>query len=542
MGAKVISVDKSSLAGLPGKPQVVVKNDFVGVVADTQWNATQAASALDVTWSDPATLPDQATLYTWMQQQPSADSYTVNSGDTDQMLKAAATKVSAQYLHPYQMHGSLASSCAVADVRGGSGSSASAKIWSATQGVYPQRDSVAMVLGIPPANVRVIFVEGSGCYGLNGNDSVSFDAAIMSQAVAAPVRVQYTRRDEMAAGESYGPAQVMNMNAGVNSSGQLIAWTYEGWTLTKGNRPNATTPGNIISGALAGFPTPPLVPAPATPPRTFANNGNAAAAYLSGVVAGNPPGGTGNVSSQQVLTHSIASPFFTGPLRSPNRLQNTFANESFMDEVAAAVKADPVQYRLRHLSDARLMGVLNAAAKAANWDTRPSPNPGNAKTGVVTGRGVACLLYEGNNGYSSMVAQVSVDQATGIITVTGLIAAQDSGPVSNPDGLRNQMEGGALQGMSRALHEEVKWNSDLGAITSADWKTYPVFQFGDPLPTVTTVVLNPLNVAQMGAGECTITIAAAAIGNAVFDATGARLRRVPFTPANVLAALAARSS
>jgi CO/xanthine dehydrogenase Mo-binding subunit len=141
-----------------------------------------------------------------------------------------------------------------------------------------------------------------------------------------------------------------------------------------------------------------------------------------------------------------------------------------------------------------------------------------------------------------MVAQVSVDQATGIITVTGLIAAQDSGPVSNPDGLRNQMEGGALQGMSRALHEEVKWNSDLGAITSADWKTYPVFQFGDPLPTVTTVVLNPLNVAQMGAGECTITIAAAAIGNAVFDATGARLRRVPFTPANVLAALAARSS
>jgi CO/xanthine dehydrogenase Mo-binding subunit len=179
-----------------------------------------------------------------------------------------------------------------------------------------------------------------------------------------------------------------------------------------------------------------------------------------------------------VLTHSIASPFFTGPLRSPNRLQNTFANESFMDEVAAAVKADPVQYRLRHLSDARLMGVLNAAAKAANWDTRPSPNPGNAKTGVVTGRGVACLLYEGNNGYSSMVAQVSVDQATGIITVTGLIAAQDSGPVSNPDGLRNQMEGGALQGMSRALHEEVKWNSDLGVI-------------GRPTPSSNSEILFP---------------------------------------------------
>jgi CO/xanthine dehydrogenase Mo-binding subunit len=242
-----------------------------------------------------------------MQQQPSADSYTVNSADTDQMLKTAASKVSAQYLHPFQMHGSLASSCAVADVRGGSGASATAKIWSATQGVYPQRDSVAMVLGIPAANVRVIFVEGSGCYGLNANDSVSYDAAILSQAAGVPVRVQYSRRDEMAAGESYGPAHVMNMNAGVDSSGQIIVWTYEGWTLSKGGRPNATTPGNVISGALAGFPTPTVTPAAATPPRTFGNNANAAAAYVSGVVAGNPAGGTGNVASQQVLVHTNPS-------------------------------------------------------------------------------------------------------------------------------------------------------------------------------------------------------------------------------------------
>lgn len=540
VGATVIGVDESSVAGLPGKVQVVVKNNFVGVVADSEWNAIQAAGLLNVTWSDGVALPDQSTLYSWMQQQPSADSYTVSSGDTDQMLKQAVTKVSAQYLHPYQMHGSLASSCAVADVRGGSGSSATAKIWSATQGVYPQRDSVAVVLGIPNANVRVIFVEGSGCYGCNGNDMVSFDAALLSQAVGQPVRVQYSRRDEMAAGESYGPAHVMNLNAGVDSSGQMIVWTFEGWSLTKGNRPNAANPGNIISGALAGFPTPRLVPAAAAPPRTFSNNGNAAANYITGAVAGNPPGGTGTVASQQVLTHTIASPFFTAPLRSPDRLQRTFANESFLDEIAAVVKADPVQYRLRHLSDPRLMGVVNAAAKAANWDTRPSPKPGNAKTGVVTGRGISCVLYEGNNGYSALVAEVSVDQATGRITVTRLVASQDSGPVSNPDGLRNQMEGGALQGMSRALHEEVKWSTDLRAITSADWRTYPVLQFGDPLPAIETVVLNPLNVPPLGAGECTITVVAAAIGNAVFDATGARLRQVPFTPARVLAALMAR--
>jgi CO/xanthine dehydrogenase Mo-binding subunit len=328
------------------------------------------------------------------------------------------------------------------------------------------------------------------------------------------------------------------MRAGVDNSGQIVAWDSEIWSLTKGGRPNATTPGNIITGALVGFPTPPLVPAAATPVTTFSNNGNAAPPYVTGCV-GSACGGTGNVSSQLVLNHSIESPFFTGPLRSPDRLQNTFANESFMDELAAAVKVDPVQYRLRHLSDPRLIAVVNAAAKAANWETRPSPKPGNAATGVVQGRGISCVLYEGNNGYCALVAEVEVDQASGVVTVKRLVASQDSGPVSNPDGLRNQMEGGALQGMSRAMHEEVKWTNR--GITTFDWKSYPVFQFGDPLPVVETVLLNPQNVPQLGAGECTITIVAAAIGNAVFDATGARLRQVPFTPANVMAALASRS-
>jgi CO/xanthine dehydrogenase Mo-binding subunit len=537
VGAKVVSVDRSSVAGLPGKIQVVVKNDFVGVVADTEWNAIQAAKALTVTWSGGDALPDQNTLYTWMQQQSSADSFTVNSGDTDQTLMRAARSVTAQYLYPFQMHGALASSCAVADVQGGTGSSATAKIWSATQGVYPQRDSVALTLGIPKANVRVIFVEGSGCYGLNGNDSVSFDAALLSQAVGQPVRVQYSRKDEMTSGESFGPARVANLSAGVNDGGQLIAWIFEGWSLEKGNRPDAETPGNIISGALAGFPTPPLVPSAATPPTTFSNNGNAAASYLTGGVPGNPPRGTGTIASEKVLNHTIASPFFTGPLRSPDRLQNTFANESFMDEVAAAVAADPVQYRLRHLNDPRLSAVLNAAANAASWETRPSPKPGNPKTGIVTGRGVSCVLYEGNNGYSAMVAEVSVDQSTGTITVTRLVASQDSGPVSNPDGLRNQMEGGALQGLSRALREEVDWSAASSTITSLDWRTYPVLEFGDPLPAIVTVVLNPLDVPALGAGECTITTVAAAVGNAVFDATGVRLRQAPFTPARVLAAM-----
>jgi CO/xanthine dehydrogenase Mo-binding subunit len=369
---------------------------------------------------------------------------------------------------------------------------------------------------------------------------VSFDAALLSQAVGKPVRLQYTRRDEMTSGESFGPAFVMNLSAGVDGTGQIIAWTLEGWSLAKGNRPNATAPGNIISGALAGFPTPRLVPGAAKPPTVFSNNANAAAGYLAGVIDGQVPGGTGTIVSEKVLYHVVASPFFTGPLRAPDRLQNTFANESFMDEVAAAVNSDPVQFRLRHLKDPRLIAALNAAATAANWDTRPSPKPGNSKSGVVTGRGVSCVLYEGDNGYSAMVAEVSVDQDTGIVTVTRLVASQDSGPTANPDGLRNQMEGGALQGLSRALREEVKWDAATGAITSFDWRTYPVFEFGEPLPVIETVVISPLDLPQLGAGECTITTVPAAIANAIFDATGARVRQAPFTPARVQAALKSR--
>lgn len=540
IGASLVSVDDSLINGLPGNIRVVVKNDFVGVVADSQWPAIQASQLLRVTWSRGGALPNQAGLYDYMRKQPSRDAYTVVSEDVDQKLKDATRVVKATYLHPFQIHGSLGTSCAVADVRG-SGPTATATVWSASQGIYPIRDNVAFLLGVPKENVRAIYVEGSGCYGLNGADTVTYDAAIMSQAVGKPVRVQFTRAEEMTGGESYGPAYVIDLRAGLDDKGQIITWDYEGWNFSKGNRPSATPAANnvanIITGQLLGYRLPAFVPAAPTRPTAFGNNGNSASAYGAGLVGANPAG-TGTVRSERVLTHTLESPFFTGPLRSPNRLQNTFANESFVDELAAAVKADPVDYRLRHLSDARLIAVLKAAAEAAKWDSRPSPKLGNSRTGIVSGRGVACLLYEGNNGYSALVAEVEVNQDSGAIAVKRFVAAGDSGPVSNPDGLRNQMEGGALQGMSRALHEEVRWNDFV--ITSTDWRRFPVHKFGDPLPTVETVLLNPLDKQQMGAGETTITIVAAAIANAVFDATGARLRQVPFTPENVLAALKAR--
>ncbi len=538
IGAKVVSVDEASVAGLPGNVKVVVKNDFVGVVADKEWQALQAAQELKVTWSTPAALPAQAGFYEYMRRQPTRDSYTVRTDDADTVMNGAARTVAATYLHPYQMHGSLASSCSVADIQGGSGANAKGTIWSATQGVYPQRDSVARVLEIPNTNLRVIYVEGSGCYGINGADTVSFDAALLSQKVGKPVRVQYTRADEMVAAENYGPAYVVDMKAGLDASGNIAAWSYEAWTLAKGGRPNANNPGNIVTGALAGFATAPIVPAAGATPTTFNNGGNSASPYGAGIVGGRAQG-TGNIRAERVLVRTIQSPFFTGPLRSPARLQNTFANDSFIDEVAAAVRADPVEYRLRHLSDPRMKDVLTGAAEAYGWDARPSPKPGNARTGVVRGRGIAVVLYEGDNGYCGLVAEVEVDQTTGAVTVLRLVASQDSGPVSNPDGIRNQMEGGALQGMSRAMREEVRWNDQN--VMSQDWRSYPVFQFGMPIPKVECVVIDRPDAEHMGAGECTITIAAAAIANAIFDATGARIREVPFTPARVLAALRART-
>ena len=426
------------------------------------------------------------------------------------------------------MHASIGSSCAVADVQSGR-----ATLWSATQAVYPMKNAAAMVLGIPANNVRVIYRMGSGCYGINGADTVSYDAAILSQAIGKPVRVQLTRKDEMA-WENYGVAFTIDQRAGVDADGTITTWDCESWSPTLGGRPGGNNPGNVVTGLLAGFaPAAFAARSPAPDPTTYGNGSNAVPSYVTGCV-GNQCGGTGKIASQRVLTHTVPSPFWTGPLRSPARLQNTFAHESFMDEIAAAVKQDPVAYRLKHLSDPRLIDVVKAAAKAANWETRPSPRSELRRTGIASGRGVSCVLYEGDNGYCAMVAEVDVAQDTGVITVKRLVVANDCGPVSNPDGLRNQLEGGALHGVSRTLLEEVTWDSEK--ITSFDWKTYHPLALGGNVPKIETVLVDRPDAEATGAGETAVTVVAAAIGNAVFDATGIRLRRIPFTPERFKAA------
>jgi nicotinate dehydrogenase subunit B len=534
VGATLVGVDERSLDGLAGLIKVVVKQNFVGVVCEKPWQAVQAARALKATWTPGVGLPAASTFYEFMRRQPARNTLVVDSGDVDRALGQATTIVRATYLHPYQMHGSMGSSCAVADV-----SAERATIWSPTQSAYPVRNTAAMILGLPAANVRVIYTRGSGCYGINGADTVSYDAAVLSQAVGRPVRVQLSRQDEMA-WENYGFAYVIDQRVALDRDGTIVAWDCESWNASLGGRPGYDTPGNVVTGTLLGFSPAPFTPRATAPPPTAFNNGsNAAPSYVTGCV-GSACGGTGTVKSERVLTHTIRSPFFTGPLRSPSRLQNTFAHESFMDELAARVKADPVEYRLRHLRDPRLIEVVKAAAKGAGWETRPSPRPGRSNSGLARGRGFACVLYEGDNGYCAMVAEVEVDQPGGQINVTRIVGSQDCGPISSPDGMRNQIEGGALQGMSRAMGEAVTW--DDTKVTSIDWRTYHSLTLGARVPTIESVLINRPNEEAMGAGETTITLTAAAIGNAVFDATGARLREVPFTPERVKAALASRSA
>jgi CO/xanthine dehydrogenase Mo-binding subunit len=532
--ATLARVDEASVSRLPGHVRVVVRKNFVGVVADTQWQAAEAARMLRVTWTPGPPLPPQATLHDRLRTaSPRRDTLLVDAGDVDGALARAAKTVSATYKYPYQMHASMGTACAVADVQ-----KDSATIWSATQAVFPLRSSAAMLLGLEPEQVHVIFREGPGCYGCNGADTVSYDAALLSQADGHPVRVQLTRRDEMA-WENYGVAIVIDQRAALDAQGGIAAWAYEAWSPVKGGRPGATRPGNVVTGMLAGFETAPFAArTPAPPPARYFNNSNAVPPYVSGLVDGTASG-TGAIAVQRVLSHTVPSVFFTGPLRSPERLQNTFAHESFIDEVASSVGVDPLAYRLRHLRDPRLIAVLKAAAEKAGWQTRPAPRSGRPTSGVSSGRGVSCVLYEGDNSYCAVVAEVDVTLATGEVAVRRLVIANDSGPISNPDGLRNQLEGGALQGVSRALQEEVTWDDQ--AVTAIDWRTYKPLFLGARVPEIEVVLINQPDGRAMGAGETGVTVVAGAIANAIFDATGGRVREVPFTPARVKAALAARA-
>ena len=529
IGATLLRVFEASVKDVPGFVRVVVRKDFVGVVAETQYGAIQAARKLQVTWTPGPKLPSQASFFEHLKSLPTQDATDLDSEDVDASLANAKRTVRARYTYPFQSHGSLGASCAVADVKVDS-----ATVWSATQSVYPTRNCLAILLNMPANSVRVIFTRGSGCYGLNGADAVSFDAAVMSQAAGRPVRVLYSRQDEMGS-ENYGNAVLVEHHAGLSEDGRITVWDRESWVPSRGNRPGDDRPGNVITGMLLGYEPEPLKAGGAAEQAGGLRNGsNTVPDYLAGCIEGKC-NGSGLVRSERVLSHSVPAPFFTGPLRAPLRIQNTFANECFMDELSQRAGVDPVEFRLQHLQEPRLIGVVKAAAAGANWEPKKTPVPPSRHAGIVKGRGIACVAYEGKNGYAALVAEVEVDLSSGLVKPRRFVVAIDCGPISNPDGLRNQVEGGILQGMSRALVEEVTW--DEQRVTSTDWETYTSLRLDYEIPEIKTVFVTPEGVRATGAGETAITVTPAAIGNAIFDATGVRVRDVPFTPARVKAAL-----
>jgi nicotinate dehydrogenase subunit B len=505
------SIDESSIKNIPGVVKIVREGTFVGVVAETEWAAIQAAQALKVTWSEPTLKmmsgPDE--VFDYLKNTKSfKDNIVTNRGSLDAGFSQAQKKYEATYYWPFQLHGMMGPPCAVADVQGDK-----ATIWTGTQGPFRTRDSIARMLNIPPKNVHLLYREGSGSYGRLESDDVAEDAALMSRAVGKPVRVQWMRADEHA-WDPKGPAQLTTVKAGVDAQGNVIAWDF----LDRSFPWSESDANPLLASSQIGIkPT--------------------GAGFLNGA------GGGGQIytfANQKVLAADIPWvqqgqwPLRTSNLRAPGDLARVFASESTIDEIAADQHVDPVQFRLRYLtSDKRITEILVATAKKAGWTDRPSP--ATPSTGdKVAGRGVA--VANRANTMTAAVAEIEVDKTTGDVTVKKITLGHDCGLIVNPDGLKNQIEGNVLQAVSRALLEEVQFDST--GQKNLDWNSYPVIRF-EQVPDVEIVLIDRPDMQPLGGGEPSIVPVTAAIANAIFDATGARMRRVPFTPQRVLSALKA---
>lgn len=509
-GAKVVALDDSEALIAPGVVAVVRNGSFVGVVAAREEQAVRAAELLQVIWSNPDPLPDQRQLFSSMPETPHETTEVVRRGEVEQALAEATVTLEATYEFASHAHASMGPSCAVADVRYNG-----ATIYSASQGVFGLRTALAPILGLAPEQIHLIHREGSGCYGHNGADDVTADAALLSQAVGRPVRVQWTRQDEFA-WEPKSPAMRSQIRAGLSAEGYVVSWDYQVWTPTHTTRPGGE-PARLLAGELID---PPMPPAP-----TGRGGGDRNADHNY------------DFPNNRVTAHWLRSvPLRPGSLRSLGGMANTTANESFLDELAFAAGVDPVAFRLRHLSDPRAIEVIQRAADASGWEIRPpGPNrPSLSSTGPRRGRGISFARYEAAYAYVATVAEVEVDPVNGNVLVTRVVVAHDCGLIINPDGVRNQIEGNVIHGISRALKEEVTYNQTR--VTSLDWSSYHILTFAE-IPAIEIVLIDRPDEPPLGAGEPAICPMAAAIANAIFDATGTRLRTVPYTPARVLAAL-----
>jgi nicotinate dehydrogenase subunit B len=506
-GAKLVSMDEGSVRGIPGLVRVVRRGDFIGVVAEREEQAIRAARGLKVEWqeTDADAYPRMGDLYAALRGQPTEDRILVEQGDLEKAFAGAAHQLHATYYQPYHAHASIGPSCAVADVRGDQ-----VTVWSNTQGPYPLRGALAELLGLPLEQVHLIHVEGAGCYGQNGSDDVAADAVILSQSVGKPVRVQWTREEEFL-WEPNSPAMVIDLHGGLDAQGNVVAWEYHVWSPSHANRPRQA--GQLLAAQLISGGTAPR------PRFAFGAERNALTNY--------------SFPTQRVTVHYVPDSYLrVSSFRSLGGSKNTFANESFIDELAAAAGADPVEFRLRYMTDSRERAVLLAVAEKAGWESRPSPRAGTSELAV--GRGVAFTRYENDQAIVACIAEVQVEKSTGIVRVKRLVAAHDCGLIINPDGVKNQIEGNMLQSLSRALKEEVRFEESR--ITSVDWSTYPILTFSEA-PEMEIVLLDRPDQPALGAGEPSTVTTAPALANAIFDATGVRLRQIPFTPERVRAAL-----
>ncbi len=493
IGAKLMSLDESSIRTIPGARVVRIQN-FLGIVAPDEWAAIRAAKELKVTWTEEQGLPGSDNLDRHVRESvPDHDETIVNKGDPAAALPGTAKQLSALYVWPIQSHASLGPSCAVADVR-----PEGTTIWTASQGPHGMRANFSRIFGIPEDKLRVIFLDGSGSYGGNGNDDAAADALLLSRAIGKPVRVQWMREDEHA-WDPKGPPQVLEIRGGLDNDNRIAAWETHMWLPMniQGNRP-------LVSVDGAGITQP---------------HGQGAGLMSQN---GDPPYAASNV---RVVVHYLkGTPLRPSNLRAPGKVANVFAVESFTDELAAAAGVDAVEFRLRGLTDPRALDVIKRAAEMIGWEGRPSPNRRPITGNVLTGRGFAYARYKQAENYVAIAMEVAVDRNTGKINVRRIACAHDGGLIVNPDGLRNQIEGSILQTLGRALHEEVKF--DRSRVTSVDWASYPILSFPD-VPSLDVALIDRPSLPPLGAGEASTAPVAAAVANAVFDATGIRLRRVP---------------
>ncbi|TMJ81988.1 MAG: xanthine dehydrogenase family protein molybdopterin-binding subunit [Alphaproteobacteria bacterium] len=506
IGATLESVDEGSIKDVAGVIKVVREGNFLGVVAESEWGAIKAAQKLKASWSKSQTLPDAAKL--WDEVRASKvvkDEVTSNVGNSAEAIAQAGAKtLKATYDFAIHTHGSIGPSCAVAEFKDGKLTS-----WSASQATHSLRKQLATMLGIPADNVRCIYIEGSGCYGRNGHEDAAADAALLAKAVARPVRVQWSRADEHG-WDPKGPPTLIDLRAAVDGAGAVTAWESE-FFIPQQTAGSFNVP--LVAATLAGMPAGEDI----APGNIFQNSA--------------VPYKFANVKT--VCRRLASTPFRPSWIRTPGRMQNTYANECFIDELAAAANADPVEFRLKYLdpNDKRGIEVLNRAATLAKWDKRPSPRR-DQQGDVAVGRGVAYCKYELVRTYIAAVAEVEVKRSTGDIRVRRFYLAHDCGQIINPDGLKNQLDGNVIQTLSRTLIEELKY--DRSAVTSLDWASYPILRFPQ-VPELVYDLIDRPNERPWGAGEPSAAVVPAAISNAVFDAIGVRLRSVPFTPDKVLA-------